>query len=134
MAKYRITMARPKRLNDASSEVIEKNFLEQTPEGLPDATGLVIAKDMPIYRTIQFFNGRDPGYALQFHYHSKTHPLKQYTLYHGMKHDLPEEIIEHLENCGEHIYGYRPDVQGKPEMYVQSKKYLFQCKTVRKAA
>jgi hypothetical protein len=128
------------KLNNAKSEVIEENVLRENPEGLPEATlsfekeGVTIAKYIPEMRKIQFINGRDPGQALTFHYHSETHPLKHYTLFHGKEHELPIEVIEHLENCAEHIYGYRPGPDGHPEMYVKSLKYIFSCKALRRAA
>jgi hypothetical protein len=81
-----------------------------------------------------FLNGRDPGVALQFHYHSGTCPLKQYTLYHGHEHELPQEIIDHLENCAEPNYGYKPGLDGHPQVFVKGKKYIFQCKPVKKVA
>lgn len=121
-------------LNNKSSEVIEDNILKENPEGLPDESGLVLSRHIPKMRKIQFINGRDPGYPLEFHYHSKTHPLKHYQLFHGFNHELPEEVIEHLENCAENQYAYRKTPQGHPEMYVKSQKYLFQCKNVRQAA
>lgn len=121
-------------LNDKASAVIEDNILLENPEGLPDQAGLVKCTSIPEMRKVQFVNGRDPGYPLDFHYHSKTHPLKQYTLHHGFDYDLPEEIIDHLENCCERQYGYRKSREGHPEMYVKGLKYLFQCKSVRKAA
>jgi len=134
-------MARPKaqsKFKGASEEVIERNFLEETPEGFsaPKAPeGIVIAKHIPEMRKVQFLNGRDPGQELMFHYHSKTHPLKHYTLFHGQEYDLPVEVIEHLENnCTEKVYGYRQGRSGHPEMYVKSLKYLYSCKTPRKIA
>lgn len=132
-------MARPvSKFKNASSEVIEKNVLAQDPEGLPACEWtedkIVIAKAVPEVRHIVFLNGRDPGQELMFHYHSKTHPLKHYTLYHGKEYDLTVEIIEHLENCAEKQYGYRQGPNGHPEMYVKSFKYIFQCKHARQAA
>lgn len=128
------------KLNDKPSEYIEENILKADPEGLPEcptvpAEGdIVIAKIMPKMRRINFQNGRDPGQELMFHYHSKTHPLKHYTLYHGHEYDLPEEIIEHLENCSEPQYAYRTGINGHPEMYIKSRKYIFSCKSVKKIA
>jgi hypothetical protein len=128
------------KFKNASSEVIERNFLEQDPEGLPE-TGtvpnegdIVVANQMPEYRWIEFLNGRDPGQELMFHYHSATHPLKHYTLFHGKQYNLPVEIIEHLESKHEKQYGYRPGPNGHPEMYNKSNKYIFQCKSVKRAA
>jgi hypothetical protein len=134
-------MARPrKNLNEHPPEYIAENHLKEDPEGLPPCESMsnegkiVIAKYVPEMRKVQFVNGRDPGQELMFHYHSKTHPLKHYTLYHGKEYDLPVEIIEHLENCAERQYGYRQGPNGHPEMYVKGYKYIFQCKSVKKAA
>lgn len=134
-------MARPqKRLNDQKSEVIESNILKENPEGFPEAkgpggdSGIVIATHIPEVRRVVFVNGRDPGQELMFHYHTKTHPLKHYTLFHGKEYDLPAEVIDHLENCAERVYGYRPGPSGHPEMYTKSLKYIFSCKPVRKVA
>lgn len=132
-------MARPRsKFKDASSEVIEKNILQQDPEGLPPMRDIseevVIAKHIPKMRRIVFQNGRDPGQELMFHYHSATHPLKHYTLFHGKEYDLTEEIIDHLENRFECQYGYRVGPNGHPEMYVKAKKYIFSCKPIRNAA
>lgn len=135
-------MARPRkmrRLNDAKSEVIAENVLQENPEGLPpidysQGEKVVIAKQIPKYRKIVFLNGRDPGVALMFHYSSKTHPLKNYTLFHGYEHELPEEVIEHLEQCHEPQYAYRKGTNGHPEQYTESVKYIFQCRNTKKAA
>ena len=134
-------MAGPsQKLNNAKSEVIHENILKENPEGLPEAkgpadeSGLVVTPYVPEMRRVQFINGRDPGQELMFHYHSKTHPLKHYTLFHGKEYDLPVEIIEHLENCSEKVYGYRAGQSGHPEMYTKSYKYIFSCKAVRKVA
>ncbi len=122
-------MARPrKNLNEVSSEIIEENFLQENPGILPDASGLVTAKAVPQMRRIVFLNGRDPGCALMFHYHSKHHPLKHYTLYHGKEVDLPVEVIDHLENCAEAQYGYKQGPDGHPMMYTKGHKYIFQCR------
>jgi hypothetical protein len=124
--------AKPK-LNNSKAEVVHQAFLAETPEGFeePQAPDIVISHYVPEYRRIQFINGRDPGQELMFHYHSKTHPLKHYTLFHGKEYDLPVEIIDHLETRVECIYGYRPGPSGHPEMYVKGHKYPFSCKTVR---
>jgi hypothetical protein len=129
-------MARKKSvLNQASTDVIEKNFLEPDPEGFKpmdaaekEITGVVPVRVMPKLRKVIFLNGRDPGVALHFHYHSKTHPLKHYTLFHGKEHELTEEIIDHLESCAERQYAYRQGPDGCPEQYVKSLKYIFQCR------
>ena len=130
-------MARPRKesaIGDAKSEVIAENILKDNPEGLPpidyDQTEkVVIAKEMPKYRRIVFLNGRDPGYPLDFHYASGTHPLKIYKLLHGKEYDLPEEVIEHLESCNEPVYAYRKGDDGHPQMFIESRKYIFQCRT-----
>lgn len=122
------------KLNDLKSEVIEENILKENPEGFPFEDKIVITHHIPEMRRIVFINGRDPGQELMFHYASKTHPLKHYTLFHGKEYDLPVEVIEHLENCAEKVYGYQPGPSGHPEMYVKSLKYIFSCKTPRKIA
>jgi hypothetical protein len=130
--------AQPK-LNHAKSEVIEENWLKQTPDGyeepeLHSDEKIVLTNYIPPMRRVQFINGRDPGCELMFHYHTKTHPLKHYTLFHGKEYDLPIEVIEHLENCAEKQYGYRQGPNGHPEMYTKSLKYLYSCKSPRKIA
>jgi hypothetical protein len=135
-------MARPKNnLNSKSSEYIEENFLSPTPEGLetratvPHDGELVVSGYIPEMRKVQFVNGRDPGQELMFHYHSETHPLKHYTLFHGKEYTLPVEIIEHLENCSIPVYAYRTSPEsGLPEMFTKSQKYLYQLKSVKQRA
>lgn len=135
-------MARPKaqpKLNNSKPEVIEENWLQQNPEGftsskVPEPDEIVFSNHIPEMRKIVFINGRDPGQELMFHYHTKTHPLKHYTLFHGKEYDLPVEVIEHLENCAEKQYGYRQGPNGHPEMYTKGLKYLYSCKSPRKVA
>ena len=128
------------KLNGKGQEFIEANILKDDPEGLPscptvpEVGQIVVVDEVPKMRRVQFINGRDPGYPLDFHYHSKTHPLKHYCLYHGHEYDLSEEIIEHLESCAERQYGYRTGPNGLPEQYVKGLKYNFRCQNVRKAA
>lgn len=119
-------MSKRNTLGDSKAEIVEKNFLEQNPEGLPDASGLVQTTHIPEYKKVVFVNNRDTGIALHFHYHSKTHALKHYTLFHGYEHDLPLEVIEHLESCAETLYSYRKNAQGIPESFPTGKKYIFQ--------
>ncbi len=127
------------KLNNMSSEVIEKNFLEATPDCIPTDSTVVIANEIPQYDKIIFVNNRDPGCALYFHYSSKTHPLKQYTLMHGLEYNLPVEIIKHLEgqnksdpfSCHARIYSERKNYEGMPENYVSGYKPYFQCRSVR---
>ncbi len=135
-------MARPRRmqrLNDKKSQVIAENVLRENPEGFEstkefDNDRIIIAKHVPKYRKVVFLNGRDPGYPLEFHYSSGTHPLKQYKLIHGEEYDLPEEVIEHLETRAEFKYAYRKGRDGHPEMFVESYKYIFQCRNAPKRA
>ncbi len=123
-------MSRPRNLNDKSSEYIEQNFLSVNPEGLPpvkDPESIVMATHIPEMRTITFINQRDPGHEVMFHYHSKTHPLKHYTLFHGKEYTLPVEIIEHLEDCAQKQYANRMGPNGHPESYVKGLSYNFRC-------
>lgn len=130
-------MSVKKNLNDKSSEYIQENILKQNPEGLKDTSTVpemgevVTAQAIPHIEKIRFINQRDPGQELMFHYHSKTHPLKHYTLFHGQEYDLTTEIIDHLESCAEKQYGYRQGMNGHPEMYVKSLKYIFRCQPIR---
>ncbi len=132
-------MAKPKNLNHKGSEYIEENLFKENPEGLstggtvPEEGEVVIVSSMPKVKKVRFLNGRDPGFPLEFHYHSKTHPLKHYVLYDGKEYDLTEEIIEHLESRSINEYAYRTGVNGLPEMYTKSFKYLFRCQPVRNA-
>lgn len=132
------TQRKQPRFKDANSEVIAENVLKENPEGLPpvdhdSVNKVVIAKHVPVYKKGVFLNGRDPGVALHFHYSSKTHPLKHYTLFHGMEHVLPEEIIEWLESCNEPNYAYRKGESGHPEQYIVSRKFIFQFRNVKAA-
>lgn len=126
------------RMNDKSPETIQENFLKASSPDMPPShtvpePGQIVAvAALPRTERITFINGRDPGYPLEFHYHSKTSPLKHYTLHHGHEYELSSEIIEHLENCAECQYGYRQGIGGHPEMYVKGKKYLYRCQPVRK--
>lgn len=125
-------MPRPKsKLNTKSAEFIEKEFLKENPETLPEEHPVQVVREIPRTDTIVFRNDRDPGIPLEFHYHSGTHPLKRYKLIHGETYTLPVEIIEHLEQCKIPIYGYRKGRDGHPEMYVTSHRYYFTCKQVR---
>lgn len=128
-------MVAQKNLSGKSSEYVKENFLQQNPEDLAPCN-LVVGNTMPepskMVRFI-FHNQRDPGVALHFHYHSKNHPLKHYTLFHGLEHELPQEIVDHLESVGEPQYGERKTADGHPEPYVKGHKYIFRCQT-RKSA
>ena len=128
------------KLNNKKAAVINEEILKENPEGLPEAKAaveegeIVIAHVIPDMRRIMFINGRDPGQELMFHYHSATHPLKHYTLFHGKEYDLPVEIIDHLETRSEPVYGYRTGASGHPEMFTKSQKYIFSCKKARHIA
>jgi len=137
-------MARPRKnaepkLNDMDKETIAKNFLQEDSTDIPE-TKVVIAKEVPKYERVVFINNRDPGCILYFHYASKAHPLKHYTLMHGMEYDLPVEVIKHLEgqndmdpySCHSRIYSERKNYEGNPETYVSGYKPYFQCRSVRK--
>lgn len=91
---------------------------------------VVVAKEMPRYEKITFRNQRDPGYPLEFHYASKTHPFKQYKLIDGAQYELPLEVIRNLERCREDIHKYRKNSEGIPEVYVAGYKTHFVCERV----
>jgi len=131
-----------KRLNDAPKEVVEKNFLNEDIEDLgieTEAKPVLVAKEVPAMEIITFVNNRDPGVPLYFHYHSKTHPLKHYTLAHGSKYTLPVEVIRHLEgesvndpwSCHTRKYSRRMREDGVSETYASAYVPNFQCKAIR---
>lgn len=116
----------------------EEDFLKDDSQ-LDANEKVVVVNHVPEYRKIIFINNRDPGQTLYFHYKSKTHPLKHYTLAHGLEYNLPLEIIQHLEgqndtdpySCHERQYGTRKNYEGLPENYVASYKPYYQCRTAR---
>lgn len=114
---------RPRKvLGDANSQVIAEQILQENPESLDNTPKLVKMVHQPEYRTMIFENRRDPGQALYFHYCSGTHPLHQYTLYHGKPCTLPLEVIEHLEDRADLQYDYRYNTDmERSEMYVKSR-------------
>lgn len=125
-----------KKLNEQNSEAIEKNFLSEDCAGLPNQT-VHVYKEIPKMVKGVFINNRDPGVALMFHYKSKTHPLHHYTLYHGVKTELPEEIVFHLEgmndydpySCHRRLYGRKMNEDaGTSETYVNGYSSNFQFK------
>jgi len=101
--------------------------IEEVREKLQDKK-VVIANEVPQYEKITFRNQRDPGYPLEFHYASKTHPFKNYTLVDGQEYPLPREVIKNLEGCRENIEKYRKNAQtGLPEIYIAGYKTHFVC-------
>ncbi len=101
--------------------------IEEIREALQE-NKVVIAKELPDFEKIIFRNQRDPGYPLEFHYASKTHPFKQYSLIDGQEYSLPREVIRNLENCRENIEKYRKSSSsGLPEIYIAGYKTHFVC-------
>jgi hypothetical protein len=89
---------------------------------------VVVTHEVPKLEKIIFRNQRDPGHALEFHYASKTHPFKNYTLIDGQEYQLPREVIKNLEGCRENIEKYRKNSQtGLPEIYIAGYKTHFVC-------
>lgn len=88
---------------------------------------VVVMYEMPKFERITFRNQRDPGYPLEFHYASKSHPFKQYKLIDGQQYDLPYEVIKNLEGCRENIHKYRRGQEGLPEVYIAGYKTHFVC-------
>jgi hypothetical protein len=125
-------------LSNASSEVQEKNFLQEEQDYIPNEK-VIVAQEIPKMEEITFINLRDPGIPLHFHYHSKTHHLKHYNLLHGHKYNLPVEVIDHLEGnrksdpyaCHGRIYAERMKSDGVSEVYAKGYVSHFQCKRVR---
>lgn len=89
---------------------------------------VVIVNEIPKLEKIIFRNQRDPGYSLEFHYASKSHPFKQYKLIDGQEYELPKEVIKNLESCRENIEKYRKSsYSGLPEIYIAGYKTHFVC-------
>lgn len=88
---------------------------------------VVVVNEMPRADKVIFRNQRDPGYPLEFHYASKTHPFKQYKLIDGHAYTLPYEVIKNLESCRENIEKYRRNSEGIPEVYTAGYKTHFVC-------
>lgn len=91
---------------------------------------VVIVNEIPKMEKVTFRNQRDPGYPLEFHYASKTHPFKMYKLIDGQQYDLPLEVIRNLESCRENIEKYRRNSEGIPEVYIAGYKTHFVCERV----
>lgn len=100
--------------------------LEQVAKELQE-NQVVVFSDVPKTEKVVFRNQRDPGYPLEFHYSSKTHPFKMYNLVDGQTYILPVEVIRNLENCRENIEKYRRNSQGIPEIYIAGYKTHFVC-------
>lgn len=100
--------------------------IEQVEQELKE-NQIVIMDQVPKHEKIVFRNQRDPGYPLEFHYASKTHPFKQYTLIDGKQYTLPSEVVRNLEGCRENIEKYRKNGDGIPEIYVAGYKTHFVC-------
>lgn len=91
------------------------------------ADQVVEVSQMPSYERIIFRNQRDPGYPLEFHYHSKANPFKMYKLIDGQEYFLPTEVIRNLESCRQNIEKYRKNAQGLPEIYIAGYQTHFVC-------
>ncbi len=89
---------------------------------------VIVFTEVPRHEKIVFRNQRDPGYPLEFHYSSGTHPFKQYKLIDGQEYNLPIEVIRNLEGCRENIEKYRKSPHsGLPEIYIAGYKTNFVC-------
>jgi hypothetical protein len=127
-----------KKINEQSKEEIEKNFLQEDADVLLEQK-VVIANEIPLMEKIIFQNFRDPGLTLEFHYASKTHPLKRYALIHGQQYLLPVEIVKHLEgqssmdpySCHSRTYSQRIRADGIHETFVSGYNPYFRCQPVR---
>ncbi len=91
---------------------------------------VVVINETPKFEKVTFRNQRDPGYPLDFHYASKSHPFKQYHLVDGAQYDMPIEVIKNLEACRENIHKYRKNSEGIPEVYTAGYKTHFVCERV----
>lgn len=88
---------------------------------------VVPVSEMPRAERVVFRNQKDPGYPLEFHYASKTHPFKQYKLIDGHTYTLPTEVVRNLESCRENIEKYRRNEEGLPQIYIAGYKTYYVC-------
>jgi len=101
--------------------------IEEVAKEMKENAVVVTHEPIPRYEKVTFRNQRDPGHVLEFHYHSKAHPFKQYKLIDGKQYELPVEVIKNLEGCRENIEKYRKNSEGIPEIYVAGYKTHFVC-------
>lgn len=92
---------------------------------------VVTFTEMPQMERIIFRNQRDPGHVLEFHYHSKENPFKQYKLIDGKEYTLPSEVVRNLESCRENVHKYKRNAEGIPEIYIAGYKSHFVCERAR---
>jgi len=126
-------MPRPKRQKKVPVEKLQEDHLKgpadesiaQIAQEMEEAVEIVA--EMPKIEKVIFRNQRDPGYPLDFHYYSKTHPFKIYTLIDGKEYFLPTEVIRNLEGCRENKYKHRRNAENLPEIYVAGYKSHFVC-------
>jgi hypothetical protein len=127
-------MAFPKREQKIPVEKLQEEHLTgPADESIQEAAEklkvdkVVAVAQVPHMEKIVFRNQRDPGHTLEFHYHSKTSPFKQYKLVDGHTYPLPLEVIRNLEPCREHVEKYRRNSEGLPEIYIAGYKTHFVC-------
>jgi hypothetical protein len=123
-------MSRQKKqtLGDSKEKKVTEEFLKENPEGIPDQISqekVVISDHIPKYEEVVFTNQRDPGVMLEFHYRSKTHPIKHYKLCDGEQYNLPKEIIDHLQSCSIPIYGRPEPDKSVMDLPVIGRKYMY---------
>lgn len=112
-------------------------FLLENPD-VPAELVVHTSAQLPEEQEIIFINNKDPGEVLEFHFHSKTHPLKHYKLIPGQKRKLPVEVIKHLEGQGDkdpyscHKREYEEKfVDGFSQLFVRNYVSYYQCRPVR---
>lgn len=123
-------MARQKKatLGDQPEKKITEEFLKENPVGVPDELPkeeLVVTAYIPKYEDVVFVNQRDAGVPLEFHYKTKTHPMKHYKLVDGETYTLPQEVIDHLQSCSIPMYGKEEMKNGVMFRPVIAHKYMF---------
>lgn len=83
----------------------------------------------PKVKTYEFYNLEEPGLSIKFPYGPSTN-IKKYHLFHGGKHDLPEEVVRHVESCQTPMWAYRPDGNGQMVKQLTGWKSRFQLRQV----
>ena len=128
-----LTARKPKEKKIPVEELRENHLSgpgDETPQEALEALAahkVVPVFSAPRFEKIIFRNQRDPGYPLEFHYSSATHPYKSYNLIDGKEYFLPTEVVRNLEGCRENVEKYRRDADGNPQIYIAGYKTHFVC-------
>jgi len=76
---------------------------------------------------VEFMNLEEPGLMMKFSY-GTTKNLKNYTLMHGGKYQLPRSVVKHIESRQTPIWNWRPDGQGSMQKSLVGYQPRFNCR------